>query len=212
VHPQHRLQLLLAAVPALAPRVAEYSSHVSASQRAASLAAFKAGRLAVLVTSDAMSRGMDVSSVGAVVNYDPPTFPKTYVHRAGRTARAGSEGAVYSLCKPEDVVHFNGMLRKLAGSRCTQFRLPPDLLQAHRPALRAALQQVQALVALEQEAQQQQPGAVIPAKAAAAARDGGGRKRQHDDGGEGEERQQQQQQKEVAGKRQRKQQKQQQQG
>lgn len=43
----------------------------------------------VLVCSDAMTRGMDVEGVGAVVNYDAPVYAKTYVHRAGRTARAG---------------------------------------------------------------------------------------------------------------------------
>jgi len=47
----------------------------------------------VLVASDALTRGMDVPGVAAVVNYDAPTFAKTYVHRAGRTARAGQQGA-----------------------------------------------------------------------------------------------------------------------
>jgi ATP-dependent RNA helicase DDX51/DBP6 len=138
-------------VPALAAHVAEYSSHVGGAQRAAALAGVRSGAVRVLVTSDAMARGMDVSGMRHVVNYDPPTFPKTYVHRAGRTARAGSGGACYTLCKPEDVVHFNAMLRKLQGSRVKQYKLPPAVLQAHRPALRQALAQVQALVALEQQ-------------------------------------------------------------
>ena len=47
----------------------------------------------MLVASDALTRGMDVPGVGAVVNYDAPSFAKTYVHRAGRTARAGQQGA-----------------------------------------------------------------------------------------------------------------------
>ena len=52
----------------------------------------------MLVASDALTRGMDVAGVGAVVNYDAPTFAKTYVHRAGRTARAGQHGK-FSLLK-----------------------------------------------------------------------------------------------------------------
>jgi hypothetical protein len=53
----------------------------------------QSGAARVLVASDALTRGMDVPGVAAVVNYDAPTFAKTYVHRAGRTARAGQQGA-----------------------------------------------------------------------------------------------------------------------
>ena len=52
----------------------------------------QSGAARVLVASDALTRGMDVAGVGAVVNYDAPAFAKTYVHRAGRTARAGQHG------------------------------------------------------------------------------------------------------------------------
>ena len=52
----------------------------------------QSGAARVLVASDALARGMDVAGVGAVVNYDAPAFAKTYVHRAGRTARAGQHG------------------------------------------------------------------------------------------------------------------------
>jgi ATP-dependent RNA helicase DDX51/DBP6 len=147
--PPCRLYLLLAAVPGLAA-VAEYSSHVAPEAQAAALSGFKQGRTQVLVTSDAMARGMDVSGISAVINYDPPTYPKTYVHRAGRTARAGSTGAVYSLLKPEDVVHFNNMVRKMQGAKLQQVKLSRSELQQLRPGLKAALQHVQELVALEQ--------------------------------------------------------------
>jgi hypothetical protein len=63
---------------------------------------------------------------------------------------------VYSLLKPEDVVHFNSMVRKMQGSKMQQVKLLPTELQQHRPALKAALQQVQELVQLEQQQQQQQ--------------------------------------------------------
>lgn len=55
-------------------------------------ALFKKQKGAILVTSDALTRGMDMPGVELVINYDTPTYPKTYVHRAGRTARAGNEG------------------------------------------------------------------------------------------------------------------------
>jgi len=138
-------------VSGLPGAVAEYSSNVAPEAQAAALSAFKQGRVQFLVTSDAMARGMDVSGISCVVNYDPPTYPKTYVHRAGRTARAGTSGAVYSLLKPEDVVHFNGMVRKMQGSKVQQVKLLPAELQELRPALKAALQHVQQLVQLEQQ-------------------------------------------------------------
>lgn len=151
---------MLAAVPGLPDQVAEYSSHIPTDQRAAVLAAFKSGRVKVLVTSDAMARGMDVPRVANVINYDPPVYPKTYVHRAGRTARAGQSGSVCTLLKPEDVVHFNGMVGKLKGSGVKQLKLAPQQLQLLRPALKQALQEVQQLLQQEQQEQQQRQGAV----------------------------------------------------
>lgn len=51
----------------------------------------------MLIASDAMTRGMDVEGVANVVNYDMPMYAKTYVHRVGRTARAGQPGSSYTL-------------------------------------------------------------------------------------------------------------------
>lgn len=61
------------------------------------LTAFRAGAARILVASDALTRGMDVTAVEVVVNYDPAVYPKTYVHRAGRTARAGQSGTAISI-------------------------------------------------------------------------------------------------------------------
>lgn len=68
-------------MPGLPGAVAEYSSHVAPDAQAVALSGFKQGRVQTLVTSDAMARGMDVSGISCVVNYDPPTYPKTYIHR-----------------------------------------------------------------------------------------------------------------------------------
>ena len=57
----------------------------------------------VLVCSDQMARGMDVEGVSCVVNYDPPRQYQTYLHRAGRTARAGQKGVVFTLLSREEV-------------------------------------------------------------------------------------------------------------
>ena len=57
----------------------------------------------LLVSSDSMTRGMDVEGVGGVVNYEAPHQFKTYLHRVGRTARAGERGVAYTLLAPEEV-------------------------------------------------------------------------------------------------------------
>ena len=62
---------------------------------------FKAGKTRVLVATDIAARGIDISELSHVFNYDLPEVPETYVHRIGRTARAGADGTAVSFCAPE---------------------------------------------------------------------------------------------------------------
>jgi superfamily II DNA/RNA helicase len=75
----------------------------SQNQRERVLAAFRKGEVRTLVATDIAARGIDVDGVSHVVNFDLPNLPETYVHRIGRTARAGAEGAAISLCDGEEV-------------------------------------------------------------------------------------------------------------
>jgi ATP-dependent RNA helicase RhlE len=75
----------------------------SQGQRERALAAFRDGEAPILVATDIAARGIDVSGVSHVVNYDLPNVPETYVHRIGRTARAGAEGIAISLCDGDEV-------------------------------------------------------------------------------------------------------------
>lgn len=70
----------------------------SQSARTAALANFKAGKVRVLVATDIAARGIDVNNVSHVINYELPKEPETYVHRIGRTARAGCNGDAISFC------------------------------------------------------------------------------------------------------------------
>lgn len=74
----------------------------SQSQRERALAAFRSGKAPILVATDIAARGIDVREVSHVVNYDLPNVPETYVHRIGRTARAGATGAAISFCSHEE--------------------------------------------------------------------------------------------------------------
>jgi len=74
----------------------------SQGQRDRAIKAFRDGTITVLVATDVAARGIDIPDVGFVVNYDLPEVPDNYVHRIGRTARAGREGEAIALCAPED--------------------------------------------------------------------------------------------------------------
>ena len=71
--------------------------------RERALAKFRAGKCHVLVATDVMSRGIDVSGIDAVVNFDVPLDPEDYVHRIGRTGRAGATGQAYTFMAPDEV-------------------------------------------------------------------------------------------------------------
>ena len=74
----------------------------SQAQRQRALDGFKAGRCRVLVATDVVSRGIDVDGISHVINFDMPDTPEAYVHRIGRTARAGADGTAFSLLAPEE--------------------------------------------------------------------------------------------------------------
>ncbi len=82
-------------------------------QRTRALAEFAAGEVQALVATDVAARGIHVEGVGAVVHYDIAADHKTYLHRSGRTARAGQGGVVVSLVQPEQVKELRSMQRKM---------------------------------------------------------------------------------------------------
>ena len=63
---------------------------------------FKNGAVSILIATDVASRGIDIDNLDAVVNFDVPNIPETYVHRIGRTARAGKEGVSYTFCAADE--------------------------------------------------------------------------------------------------------------
>ena len=85
----------------------------SQNQRTRALAAFAAGRVQALVATDVAARGIHVEGVGAVIHFDPPEDHKTYLHRSGRTARAGRGGVVLSLVEPGQARETGRMQRQL---------------------------------------------------------------------------------------------------
>ena len=81
----------------------------SQTARVTALEDFKAGKTRVLVATDIAARGIDISELSHVFNYDLPEVPETYVHRIGRTARAGADGTAISFCAPEEKEYLAGI-------------------------------------------------------------------------------------------------------
>ncbi|MGD9863237.1 MAG: DEAD/DEAH box helicase [Pseudodonghicola sp.] len=75
----------------------------SQGQRDRAIAAFKSGEVRVLVATDVAARGLDIPDVKHVYNYELPNVPDSYVHRIGRTARAGKDGAAIAFCAPDEM-------------------------------------------------------------------------------------------------------------
>lgn len=75
----------------------------SQGQRDRAIAGFKSGDVTVLVATDVAARGLDIPDVKHVYNYDLPNVPDNYVHRIGRTARAGKDGAAVAFCAPDEM-------------------------------------------------------------------------------------------------------------
>ncbi len=88
----------------------------SQGQRERAIAAFKAGEVKVLVATDVAARGLDIPDVKHVYNYDLPNVPDAYVHRIGRTARAGKDGAAIAFCAPDEMDEFRA-IQKVIGQQ-----------------------------------------------------------------------------------------------
>ena len=86
----------------------------SQNQRERVLAAFRTGKVRTLVATDIAARGIDVDGISHVINYDLPNIPESYVHRIGRTARAGAAGVAISFCDNDEVAFLRD-IEKLIG-------------------------------------------------------------------------------------------------
>lgn len=113
-------KLVLAGIPAV-----ELQGNMSQRARERAMASFTSGQAHVMVATDIAARGIDVSGVELVVHVDPPAEHKAYLHRSGRTARAGAEGVVVTLVLPEQK-HDVQVLLKKAKIKADIERVRPD--------------------------------------------------------------------------------------
>lgn len=100
---KHGMEKLSKQLDARGFAVAAIHGNKSQGARDRALAAFRAGEVRVLVATDVAARGLDIPEVRHVYNYELPNVPENYVHRIGRTARAGMDGAAIALCAPDEM-------------------------------------------------------------------------------------------------------------
>ncbi|XP_053743466.1 ATP-dependent RNA helicase DDX51 isoform X1 [Synchiropus splendidus] len=109
-HRLYRLVQLFGGIQA-----AEFSSRLSPAERKKTLKQFEQGKIQLLISTDAAARGIDISGVKYVVNYDAPQYIRTYIHRIGRTARAGKAGLAFTFLLKVQLEKFLPMVAE-AGS------------------------------------------------------------------------------------------------
>uniref|UniRef100_A0A2P2KIR0 ATP-dependent RNA helicase n=1 Tax=Rhizophora mucronata TaxID=61149 RepID=A0A2P2KIR0_RHIMU len=149
VESTHRLCTLLNFFDDLNVKIKEYSGLQRQSVRSKTLKAFREGDIQVLVSSDAMTRGMDVEGVRNVVNYDMPAYVKTYIHRAGRTARAGQTGRCFTLLCKVEVNRFKKLLQKTNNHFCPLYSVPSASIESLRAIYVSALEKLKETVKSE---------------------------------------------------------------
>ncbi|XP_006874147.1 PREDICTED: ATP-dependent RNA helicase DDX51 [Chrysochloris asiatica] len=145
----HRLFLLVRAFGGVS--VAEFSSRHGPGHRKKILKQFEQGRIQLLVSTDATARGIDVQGVELVVNYDAPQYARTYVHRVGRTARAGRAGQAFTLLLRVQEHKFLRMLADAGVPELGRHEIPSELLQPLIPRYEEALTQLEKTVREEQK-------------------------------------------------------------
>jgi ATP-dependent RNA helicase RhlE len=106
----------------------------SQGQRERVLADFRSGKVRTLIATDIAARGIDVDGVSHVINYDLPNIPESYVHRIGRTARAGAEGIAISLCSADELPYLKDI------EKLIKMSIPAtgEPQRGHQPAQRPA--------------------------------------------------------------------------
>jgi ATP-dependent RNA helicase RhlE len=146
----------------------------SQGQREAALAAFKAGKLAVLVATDIAARGIDVEALSHVVNFDVPAVPDDYIHRVGRTGRASATGDAFTFVSREEEQDLRAIERAI-GRSLPRVTLP-DFDYAARAGAKLEVPLAQRIAEIRaRKAEERARARAKQERRAAAERAGGGR-------------------------------------
>ncbi|XP_002026759.2 probable ATP-dependent RNA helicase Dbp73D [Drosophila persimilis] len=121
-------------------KVAELSGKLSALVRTKTLTDFARGRINGLICSDALARGIDVADVDVVLSYETPRHIKTYIHRVGRTARAGRKGTAVTLLTEQEQAQFKKMLNEVGKALGEEISVSADTEVRHADIYKLAME------------------------------------------------------------------------
>uniref|UniRef100_A0A8C1YS49 ATP-dependent RNA helicase n=1 Tax=Cyprinus carpio TaxID=7962 RepID=A0A8C1YS49_CYPCA len=124
----HRLYLLVKLFGGV--EVAEFSSKLNPSDRQKTLKDFEQGKIPLLISTDAAARGIDINGVKCVINYDAPQYIRTYIHRVGRTARAGKAGSAFTFLLEVQEKCFLQMVRDAGSPGIQRHFVKPQALRS----------------------------------------------------------------------------------
>uniref|UniRef100_A0A665WMT8 ATP-dependent RNA helicase n=1 Tax=Echeneis naucrates TaxID=173247 RepID=A0A665WMT8_ECHNA len=121
---------------------AEFSSRLSPGERKKTLKKFEQGKIQLLVSTDAAARGIDINGVKCVVNYDAPQYIRTYIHRVGRTARAGKTGLAFTFLLAVQEKNFLQMVEKAGSPGINKQIVKPENLRSMEAQYQQILQEL----------------------------------------------------------------------
>ncbi|KAK6306443.1 hypothetical protein J4Q44_G00233680 [Coregonus suidteri] len=133
----HRLYLLVQLFGGV--QAAEFSSRLSPNERKRTLKEFEQGKIQLLISTDAAARGIDINGVKCVVNYDAPQFIRTYIHRVGRTARAGKSGLAFTFLLGVQEKNFLQMVKDAGSPGIHKQIVKPGSLKSMEPRYQQTL-------------------------------------------------------------------------
>ena len=137
---KHRADRLTKLLTSQNLNVARIHGNRSQAQRTEALAGFKAGKYPVLVATDIAARGIDVTALGHVINFDVPALSEDYIHRVGRTARAEMTGSAFTFVAPDEEENLRG-IEKAIGRQLPRVTLPSFDYKAGAASLEVPLAQ-----------------------------------------------------------------------
>ncbi|XP_032399574.1 ATP-dependent RNA helicase DDX51 [Etheostoma spectabile] len=140
----HRLYLLVQLFGDI--QAAEFSSRLSPAERKKTLKEFEQGKIQLLISTDAASRGIDVNEVKCVVNYDAPQYIRTYIHRIGRTARAGKTGLAFTFLLGVQEKNFLQMVGEAGSPGIQKQIVKPETLKGMEARYEQTLQELASVI------------------------------------------------------------------
>uniref|UniRef100_A0A182WBI4 ATP-dependent RNA helicase n=1 Tax=Anopheles minimus TaxID=112268 RepID=A0A182WBI4_9DIPT len=151
INSSHRLSFVLQRLFGAEMVIEEWSSSLSPATRKNVLSRFSMGKVNGIICTDALARGIDIESIEVVISYDMPNHVDKYIHRIGRTARAGCRGTAITLLAEDEKKKFNALLKEANKKELETMEVNPSVEEEFAAKYANALTDLREALALETE-------------------------------------------------------------